>query len=316
MKITVEKFPEVSEEIHRKRIEEFTKFIKQVSKDFDLYLLDEIIVPIDFGIAVTEFQTTKGLPVGFTNNERSVTEGKTLEYEENGKIRVKVFYQPHLYFDLFKQDQSNHTINTFQHELAHAHDFGQKLKMADFTNELQCDNKSALERALLVHSTSYWDEYIASRLSVATLRGDDLSVMQLIDLIKQTEPLIHESIERFIENTDGQALLGDIESLTIQVMNVAAHVLGNVHGLGYQNTKISEVITENINQTFLGTIWQDFEFSLLDLHKMYPEWNGLSCFNGLNAVVKALWKTCGIEVMDYPGDTVQFKIKDPEFPAL
>ncbi|MEI2338911.1 hypothetical protein [Priestia megaterium] len=183
----------------------------------------------------------------------------------------------------------------FYHELCHVHDQYNNLQMEKFNEGYYKDTGDLLFDLLKKHSSCVWDEYIAPRLSCSTLPKDsDLSYLFLLDLIKDTENKVKKDIEDYRTQGDISLLFKNIQELTSLTLKIAATVIGNLHGLNYNDTEVSEVINKGLEGTFIFPIWNELHETLENLYQSYPNWKDIYVFDSLNNLILKSWNELGV----------------------
>lgn len=300
MKIILEPIEGISEEVLN-QLEESLKnvVVDHLGQNLNLELLEFIIVPADFDVSLTNFQKKHGLTIGYTNNEMGVAGGKTLKYIKDTQHKCSIFLQQYIFVNLFDPAHGQLASNFLHHELCHVHDEANILNMKQFHKELTEENQGYLTNTLNLHSHIIWDEYIAPRLSSGTLPKDtDLQFPYLLELIEHANVNCKKEISKYRSHRDVSYLFNRVQELSNPVLKIAATVLGNIHGLQLENSKVMEIVDETIENTFLKDIWNELKTELLSLFIEYPNWESISVFSGLNAIVIKVWNQLGI----YPED--------------
>ncbi|TJZ40405.1 hypothetical protein FA002_02210 [Priestia megaterium] len=299
MEIVIEEITGVDTATLEEMKSSFRKWIngdfKEFIEDLNLSILDKIIIPNDFGEAVTKFQKEHNLQVGYTSNEMGVAGGKNLPFERDGETRVVIFIQSGVFLSIFNKEFAQGAVNIIHHELCHVHDQYNNLQMEKFNEGYYKDTGDLLFDLLKKHSSCVWDEYIAPRLSCSTLPKDsDLSYLFLLDLIKDTENKVKKDIEDYRTQGDISLLFKNIQELTSLTLKIAATVIGNLHGLNYNDTEVSEVINKGLEGTFIFPIWNELHETLENLYQSYPNWKDIYVFDSLNNLILKSWNELGV----------------------
>ena len=144
-----------------------------------------IIVADDFAQSIEDFEEQHGLRKnGFTNDAifgrafaKVMSCGPSLGAPDRAIIIDAV-----LALSLFSSEGQDFAINAFHRELCHVHDEGIKARV--FAVDSRSGPATDLKHMLQISADTVWSEYVAYRLSAATIPdGSDLFVPSFIEVL-------------------------------------------------------------------------------------------------------------------------------------
>lgn len=301
MNIIIENIDGVTSEQLLSMKESLASVIDQLSTELEIGMLDRLVVPRDYGKAVTSFQRENNLIEGYTDNEMGYAGGVTMNYinSVDQKVKVIIFIHQTILLGLFNKENVQLSLNTIQHELAHVHDYQQMLKMKKFYAEYKDSSNRILEKTLERKSMMMWQEYLAPRLAARSVPIEfALNAPYLLERIEHTKEEIEKKILKYRFDGNINHLFQEVVELVDFLLKAATTVLGNFHGFTSEKNDIIEalrkVVDKEVNETYFRETWSLLENELLTLFKDYPKWNGIEVFNKLNEITLQLWNEFGI----------------------
>jgi len=272
----------------------FRQIINQL-QELNLDSLQFIIVPDVFGEELIEFQRSRGLREGYTNNEFGTAFGMKLSYLEDGNHKSSIFLDPRVVFTLFDENLIQNSVHIIHHELGHVHDDAYKFQIFGVTDleELFMNTSDRVSQVTYAHADLIWSEYIATRLSARSKPEDhDLYVPSIISLVHETKVQCDELILAYRTEGDVGRLFGEIQLTTSLLLKIAAYFIGYCHGL---NIEPPEEMNNFIKQyAYWDGVWEELSPLLRKLHDSYGNWNDVYVFEDLAQTVKKLWGNLGV----------------------
>ncbi len=270
------------------------ELIVELSNNLNIETLSEIIIPEDFSIELLSFQEEHDLRErGHTDNQFGTAMGKTLSYMEESEIKQVIFFDKNLFYSLFLDDEYNKSlsIHLLHHELCHVHDYGQRTFTIDEeTFQPPLDN---LTEILTAHAEVIWSEYIACRLSVATIfNGFLLNVDFLIELIDEIRIGTQNLIDRYRYHGDIENLFKQSQKDISLLLKISGGVIGYLHSLN--SSELESSVSHKIAETYFNDVWLSLGKELQGLYVQYPDWNGLEQYCSLSSVVLSCFNKLGI----------------------
>ena len=284
--------------------------ITELSTKIELSTLEKIIISNKFTDDVLQIQKEYGSSEhGHTNRDDGAVAAKVLTGEINGKFCQTIVINDSIIAGLFYPEYGHSSFHVLHHELCHVHDNFYQDKI--FSQEArEGKGLSKLEHNLVCHADVIWQEYIAVRLSAASIPvgtcfeelADKLYLSYLFNLIESCRNNLSKAIEDYRSNKDINKLFELFQEETSMLFKIAATVQGYFDGLCLSdNNEILDCVNENIKQTYFYDVWINQWEALKLLYDSYPNWNDVYQLKDLGKVIQLCWNKLGIYPRDLSG---------------
>ena len=317
MKIKVTAFDDdLNAQIKKWLEDEILAFIEQ--HNLTSTILDTVSIPANFGDDVKAYQRKLEMREGYTDNQEISAFGKLLHYQEKDNIKSVLIISADIMSCLTRSDANWIAYFSFYHEMYHildTHLLGKHLSIDFILKEL--NDAETFGELLSLYGNTIWSEYFASlsssmRCSSSFKEIEEfpdtvqtiLLIPTLLDLVDKTMTLAKKEVEDYREHGVIDLLNVKIQEATINLLLVAARVVGHLEG--YQSDELSKSVVEKLSNTYFLPIWETLAKEVESLMDRWPNWEDVSELDSLGEVILKCWNAFGM----FPRASKSSLIKD------
>ena len=292
-------------ELVKERYRQVILHVCDALKDsLDLSLLNSIIIPDDYKTELFEFQRNNGHKESLTENEYARGFAQVVSSQSHNNDVVynviidKAIIQALLCDDALSNiknsiDEAKYkelihertfAINTLCHELAHVYAYNLKKNITWLEQDYEDSDLKSLYSSLAL---SCWDEYFASRIVSATYAWASESIYELKRTCNSAEEMLNEKRREYnhrnISLTDFAI---EFHKYTDVLLKNISYLHGNLFCLTESREHMVCCIDENLDGTYIKSIWIDFGQVMDTLFKDYPNWKNESVLHDLTLLIE------------------------------
>ncbi len=274
------------------------RLVCELGKNLDLDALMTIIITEDFGEDLASFEKAHGLKQwGFTNDNSARAIGKTKWYKKNGQWYQAILLDKVVIAYGLSEDWLV-AVNVIHHELCHVHD-GYNKKLLLGHKDTESDPEDSLGYLLNNQANQVWSEYVACRLSVATIYPGcfELYFSHLDELVKYVSDKSLKDILSYRSHHNINRLFDVIRVDSSRVLKMAATICGYIHGVN--SVELYNEVTNHLSEIGFEETWLGLSGELKILFDSYPKWRNETVLEPLSNIILMYWNTLGI----YPKNT-------------
>ncbi|NLL69737.1 MAG: hypothetical protein GX238_01250 [Epulopiscium sp.] len=307
--------------MEEEQIEAFTQAIYSIyntlKESLDLSLLNSIIIPEDYKEGLFDFQRLNGHTEFITENEYGRGMAQVVS-SENGETVYNIIIDKNIIFTLVGDDHLQAikdnlnseeeyalflssrqlAIYTLYHEFGHVHEYGLNRGIKWIQNK---EVKTDLRSQYILLAMQCWSEYFACRTSSSAFPFDESDALEIITTCNNAEKGLQKQrsmYNRGIINLDNFVL--EFHNYTGFILKKIASAHGNLYCLGDYREKMINVIEENLEESYVKTIWKNYGKTLDELYILYPNWEDDNVFNGLCELIVEYYKQYEIYISETP----------------
>lgn len=196
------------------------------------------------------------------------------------------------------QDLRDVALNSFHHELCHAHDAA--VLRRNFPGVMLSPQQGGVwSWRLYPIANALWAEYSANRRSFATLpKAGCMHTPLLATEIATVTADVRESIKSYRRHLTVDALLDEAAPHVYFVFMLAGYILGTLHAAGRE---LEGDAAAALRGSFLEPAWNDAAPLLARMYQSHGQWPGLAVFRPLEDAVRGAFRRLGLHMTTAAG---------------
>lgn len=275
----------------------------------DLARLHEICVTGDFAAVMAELgdHTGTGAPITYTDQRSALAVAKVVTLPDGDDFSIYPVFNADVADWLLEDGGERAALarHAVHHELCHVHDINAKARMA--APVVPTPYISGVDQFTRPLADRIWSEYIASRLSAATLPRQDLEMV--CDELAEAVGLAPGAVDRLRSayRTDGDVptFMRGFQQHGAAPLRAAAYVLGYADGLGLDVGEQRPDTAMALAESWFATPWRKLASHLRLLYRVYPDWGGVRMIKPVQDVIENYYEMMGVQLDEGPNASVR-----------